>query len=466
MGKVYQCRHPQTGERVAVKTLHPNLALQPEVVARFFNEAQAVRVVGHPGVVRVIDTGRFADGTAYMVMEYLEGETLSRLLQRGPLGNRALRYAREIADAIGAAHRRGITHRDIKPDNVMIVPDPSTRTGERVKVLDFGIAKIARDEQLAPGMRTVQTKTGIVMGTPHYMAPEQCRGASNVGPKADVYSLGCVLYELFSGRPPFTGQGLGEILAKHIYEHAPALAMVAPQTPPELSALVAEMMAKDPEQRPDMEQVNARLGAIHSGRIQLEATLTGNNRAVLPAPAPHAAGASVTEPVPKSGGRGARVAFIVGGAALLLTVGVLALSGLAGGGPAKPVAPPSNPAPDPPPPAPGARKIVWLVKSDPSGATVIRREDGKVLGTTPWYEERTAEKGTVDIALSKSGYVDAHEILPLDQSTTLHLKLDAQKRGRDPTPKPPVGKPPGPGKPPTTVKPPGGEDDLKVVPLR
>jgi serine/threonine-protein kinase len=162
-------------------------------------------------------------------MELLRGEPLSsRLRARGRMSAReAARIARQLASALGAAHEEGITHRDLKPDNVFLVPDPDMVGGERVKVLDFGIAKLAGDT--SGGLRT---RTGSVIGTPIYMAPEQCRGAGNVDHLADIYALGIMLFEMLCGRPPFAAAGLGELFAQHCSRSRRSRARSSPRSRP------------------------------------------------------------------------------------------------------------------------------------------------------------------------------------------------------------------------------------------
>src|SRR4029077_12547429 len=152
---------------------------------------------------------------AYIVMEMLDGETLEARRHRGISLSDALRIMRQVASSLGAAHARGIIHRDLKPENVFLVRDPEVAGGERAKILDFGIAKLTGD----PSM---QTDTSTVMGTPAYMSPEQCRGAGHVDQRSDVYSMGCMLFALITGAPPFESVGSGEVIAMHLREAPPA----------------------------------------------------------------------------------------------------------------------------------------------------------------------------------------------------------------------------------------------------
>jgi serine/threonine-protein kinase len=234
MGAVYAAEHTLLGRPAAIKLLLPELSQNQDVVMRFFNEARAATAVRHPGIVEIYDFGWTPEGAAFIVMERLEGETLAQRASRVRLSwPVALAIGRQIAGALGAAHIKGIVHRDLKPDNVFLVPDPEVPGGERIKLLDFGIAKLA--ESGAANM----TQAGVVIGTPSYMAPEQCRGVS-VDHRADLYSLGCVLYELCSGRPPFVGEGAGDVLAAHIHLAVPAMPRVAAVS--EIPAVVEDLI--------------------------------------------------------------------------------------------------------------------------------------------------------------------------------------------------------------------------------
>jgi eukaryotic-like serine/threonine-protein kinase len=215
MGAVYLAEHPGIGRKAAVKVLHPELTRHTDMAARFFNEARAANAIHHPGIVEVFDFGTLPTGVSYIVMELLQGESLAgRLRKGGPLPMAAaLEYATQAAAALGAAHKEGIVHRDLKPDNLYLVPDPRNPGREMIKVLDFGIAKLAGNPD-APG--SVKTRTGTIMGTPVYMSPEQCRGTKEVDHRTDIYALGVILYEMLCGAPPFVSEGHGELIHLHI----------------------------------------------------------------------------------------------------------------------------------------------------------------------------------------------------------------------------------------------------------
>jgi hypothetical protein len=258
MGAVYLGEHLLLGRGAAIKVLLPALSARQDVVHRFFNEARAVTAIADPGIVQVFDFGYHVDGSAFLVMELLDGEPLdARLRRHGRLpAVDALRIARQLATSLGAAHARGIVHRDLKPENVFLVADREVAGGERVKVLDFGIAKLTAE---AP--RGARTMVGVLMGTPVYMSPEQCRGALELDHRSDVYALGCVLFHLLVGRPPFVGDGVGDIIAAHLRESAPAPSVLVAGLTPDVDAIVLRCLAKAPEGRfPSMLDVAAALG--------------------------------------------------------------------------------------------------------------------------------------------------------------------------------------------------------------
>jgi serine/threonine protein kinase len=260
MGAVYLGQHQLLGRRAAIKVLLPELSARPDIVNRFFNEARAVTSISDPGIVQVFDFGYHTDGSAFIVMEYLEGEPLDRRLARlGKLpAYDALLLCRQIASSLAAAHAQNIIHRDLKPENIYLVHDGEVTSGERSKILDFGIAKLSDDN---PGK--LKTSTGALMGTPIYMSPEQCRGLATLDHRSDIYSLGCVLFHLLTGQPPFEGEGMGDIIAAHIREPAPAPSSRAPEIAPGIDALVLRCLAKSPDERyQTMRELAVAIGQI------------------------------------------------------------------------------------------------------------------------------------------------------------------------------------------------------------
>ncbi|MBV8760375.1 MAG: serine/threonine protein kinase [Deltaproteobacteria bacterium] len=243
MGMVYAAEHVQLGRPAALKMLLPQLSADPAIVQRFFNEARAASAIEHPGIVAVYDYGTHTDGRAYIVMELLKGESLEHRLRRGSMTpQEAAAIVAQVAGALAAAHARGIVHRDLKPDNIFLVPNELVAGGIQVKVLDFGIAKLAGEQ--GGGMKT---QTGALIGTPAYMSPEQCMGRSDLDHRTDLYSLGCVFYHMLCGRPPFVSdQGTGMILAAHMRDAAPPL---PPSVPAPLAAITMRLLEKEPAKR-------------------------------------------------------------------------------------------------------------------------------------------------------------------------------------------------------------------------
>lgn len=247
MGRVYRAAHLELGESVAVKFLLAEYTARPEMRARFRREAVVLARLRHPGIVSVMDYGEHR-GELYLVMELLRGFSLaSQVLAGGvtmPVG-RALDVIEQILQVIESAHASGVVHRDLKPDNVMLL-DAGDRT-DRVKVLDFGIAGLVGDS----GRVEKLTKTGTIRGTPQYMSPEQCLG-QDIGPPSDIYAVGTILYELLVGTTPFEGRSVAEVFSRQMFSPVPSFAERPPQraVPAGIEALLQRALAKKPEQRP------------------------------------------------------------------------------------------------------------------------------------------------------------------------------------------------------------------------
>jgi serine/threonine protein kinase len=237
----------------------------------------AATAIRHPGIVEIYDFGFLPNGAAYIAMEMLDGESLSaRLRRQGRLpAGATIEIGRQVAAALHAAHSKAITHRDLKPDNVFLISDPEI--GERVKLLDFGIAKLITEDA---GNRT---RTGMVMGTPVYMSPEQCRGTAALDSRADLYSLGCMLYELLTGRPPFVAESAGDIIAHHLYFQPEPVRMHEASVPEPLEQLIMSLLAKDPAMRPASA---ADVRAIFDGWRTLASASSGGAMHATPVTAP------------------------------------------------------------------------------------------------------------------------------------------------------------------------------------
>ena len=247
MGRVYLAQHKLLGKRFALKVLHPELAANRELAERFVREARAASSIESDHVVDISDFGLLPDGTGYFVMEYLDGKDLEeRLDDEGPQSaDFTRRIGVQVADAIRGAHAETIVHRDLKPSNIVI----AQRKGKDFcKILDFGIAKSPTSDSGGSG-QTLVTQVGVMMGTPHYMAPEQIDG--EVDPRSDIYALGIVLFEMLAGNPPFDAESIAELLAKQKWSAPPSIheAYADADCPPELEAVVRKCLEKKPEDR-------------------------------------------------------------------------------------------------------------------------------------------------------------------------------------------------------------------------
>jgi len=474
MGSVFEALHEAIERRVAIKILLPEFAQNQEILARFFNEARAVNRIGHPSLVQINDLGYLPQGTAYLVMELLDGETLSKRLRRSD-GNLALGEAlllsSQVTEALAAAHAKAIIHRDLKPDNIMIVVDPVAPNGERIKILDFGIAKLVEEG----GSAAKKTRSNVVMGTPSYMSPEQCKGARQVDAKSDVYSFGVMLYQMLSGRLPFDAEGPGEVMVMHIRDAHPPLAQVAPELPREVTSLCDGLLAKDPAARIPMAELAERLTALaekYRGERKGSA-----HRAPPSSPTPIAEALTLHTRASTMGQAAVQLGGVRARRLRYLALAPVALIGLLGGGllyrgspdsrgrqsaapprDVKPTAPPAEvvaeaaragvPAPTPPPraqeqpdprpdprlaaersPPPAAKPSSrYKLTSEPGGATVLRASDGFRLGNTPVELDLNEESSPLTLHVRMPGYVEQTFSIRRSEGTSRHVRLVRPRR--------------------------------------
>jgi len=276
MSEVYLAIHPTIGRRVAIKLISARLFADPDAKERFISEARAVAAIHHPGIVHVFGFGTYTDGRAYLIMEWLSGESLGARLRRGPiLIDDALDIVLQIANALRAAHEHGIIHRDLKSENIYLQEIRDEKPV--VKILDFGIAKRVDDRE--------DSRAGRLVGTPLYMSPEQCQGKS-VDQRTDIYAFGCICYELLTGRLPFVATDVTELVAAHITETPPAPNVLRPDLPGELSTLIRSMLAKEPSKRPSLDAVRRLVQSmLHSSQV-MAAVGADPDLQQLPLPAP------------------------------------------------------------------------------------------------------------------------------------------------------------------------------------
>jgi eukaryotic-like serine/threonine-protein kinase len=456
MGAVYLAEHPAIGRRVAVKVLHKNYTRDEHLLARFLNEARAANAIRHPNIIEILDSGVMADGTPFLVMELLEGESLgTRIRQNGALSiAMAIDFAYQSASALGAAHAKGIVHRDLKPDNMFVVPDPHDAQRERLKVLDFGIAKL----QQGSVADSVKTRTGTLMGTPIYMSPEQCRGTRAVDHRSDIYSLGVIFYEMLVGQPPFVSEGFGDLVNMHLNVSPVSARSKRSDVPLALDALVLKMLAKNPEDRyAEMKEVQAALKASGGPQIvsspDLSKAHAKGGAGVRRSPVADTAFASGSDERQETElVRPQRGTQMIAGAiaAAAIGAGVIWWQSRGGGGSAgdmpkaattvaaaPPVAPPITAPPvapqpplSPPPVASPAKKVEVRLASIPGGAKVVDSADGALLGMTPLVLTRP-RGGTLTLRIEKDGYNASTRTMALDGDRAFELTLEQKPKKRE-----------------------------------
>jgi serine/threonine-protein kinase len=464
MGVVYLAEHPVIGRKVAMKAIHPELSRNPEVVSRFITEAKSVNQIGNEHIVDINDFGTTPDGEFYFIMEFLQGEALSdRLKSSAPIDTaRALAIAAQVADALGASHQHGIVHRDLKPENIFLIN--RGHSADFVKVLDFGLAKLTQGEEKA----THKTRTGSVMGTPYYMAPEQCEGRANIDHRADVYSLGVILFEMLTAKVPFGGEGYGEIIVKHITAAVPSPRASNPLLPLSLEAIIMRALAKPREHRfQTMEEFaealldpegyasvpefaatqpiphaptlmsaggarpDGRADSVVSGRVVFGPGAGDVNQGAASVPMPstfrHATGEVLDDHEQYRIAKPRRTGKIFA---------VLALAAAAAGSAAYYlVQQPSGEQREATAvvsPTPAPKTVRLAVKSDPVGAAVLRRDTNEQIGITPFDVELAASKIPIELVFKKEAFRDKTESFVPEESGQLAVSLVANPAAAEP----------------------------------
>ncbi|HEX4460912.1 MAG TPA: serine/threonine-protein kinase [Polyangia bacterium] len=455
MGTVYLGEHPLIGKRVAVKVLLEELASKEDIVARFFNEAKAVNDIGHANIVDIVDFGKtkndIGQDVVYFIMEFLDGEALAARLRRtGLTFKETMHVMEQCCSALTASHAKGIVHRDLKPENIYLCPRGNDKNF--IKLLDFGIAKLTGD-----GGQSHKTRTGLVIGTPTYMSPEQCEGKGLIDHRSDVYSLGIVMYELLTGVVPFPGEGFGEILVAHLTKQPAPPSTVNPDVSPQLEAIVMHSIEKDRNRRfQNMEEFAAALadpdahlafyqgmaGAIpvgsaaqsHSGGTMMlpdggvgAVRQTGQQRPITgqrgpttqTGPTPTTLSGAASESMNTVPRKSRTPLFAALGAVVLIggIVGVVAMKKPAGdagtasqGGGDKP-------------PVVADEILTVTVNSDPTGAKVTRGDTNE-SGATPFAMKVKKGGEAFDILIKMDGYKSQTRQINTDHSSAVLVPLE------------------------------------------
>ncbi len=484
MGLVVRARHLFLGRAVAIKLLHPELLLVRETRARFLREASTAAAVRHPGVVEPTDFGVTRDGLHYLVMEHLEGQDLLAWMEAtGPLSaTAAARVGAQVARALGAVHRAGFVHRDLKPENVWVLPAP-TGADPAIKVLDFGIAgAIAGPDGAAEGQQDRLTRTGRTIGTPHYMAPEQARGGAVDG-RADLYALGCLLFELVTGEVAFGGASPLDILTAQVTRPPRAPSEVAPSCPAWFDAIVLRCLQKSPALRfPDADALADALEAAAASALAAPEPARPASRGPTDPPVPAATQehAATAQALPHarstvSTPRGRVVALAAAIVAVGAAVGVAVWPKSPPSGPPleapsavaerdpRPTTPApeavqpelvrAEPRPSLPPPqtadAPEATPVLHRFDVRPRGAEIVL--DGQVLGTAPFQRALTAGEGEVAYTLRYVGHREQVVRLSAARSETAEVTLALEDAKPEP-PSAPARVAPAPAPRPRAVR--------------
>ncbi len=458
MGTVYLGEHPLIGKRVAIKVLLEELVAKQEVVSRFFNEAKAVNDIGHLNIVDVVDFGKIqgdrGEDVVYFIMEFLDGEALSSRIRRAGLPFKdTLHIISQCCSALAASHAKGIVHRDLKPENIFLVPRGPDKNF--VKILDFGIAKLTGEG----GTNSHKTRTGLVIGTPTYMSPEQCEGKGLIDHRSDVYSLGIMMYELLTGVVPFPGDGFGEVLVAHLTKEAAKPSTVNPNLPPAIESIVLHAIEKDRNRR--FQDMNEFLAAVENPEAHAAAwrglpahagpgtPTVQSMEAARPQPkrgrtlalddAPPAtmggqprpttlegAAAEVTlPPTRRPRSRAPMIAVIAGVAALAAVGGWIGLTKKSAGNdtPATSTPPPNVDVPKTPPPA-ANEEVTVTVTSDPLGAKVYRADKSEAeTQTTPISFKLHRGDPSFDVQLRLEGYKPETRTIASEGTTHLMVAL-------------------------------------------
>lgn len=476
MGVVYEANHNLIGRRLAVKVLHPDVSSMQDLVERFYNEARTAAAIGHEHIIEITDMGSH-DGSPFIVMEFLEGHALTDLMHERVFSvNEAVAISLQVLDALNACHATGVIHRDLKPDNIHIL----NKSGRQfVKILDFGISKLKTPEVQDMHL----TRTGTVLGTPYYMAPEQAAGKKDQDHRIDIYAAGVILYEMLTGALPYTGDNYNALLAAILTEDAPPPRTYNPDIPVELENVILRATAKQPAQRygnaiqfmealkpfapswigrpskiPGLSQTQ---GGPPPAQTPAAGDLGSSQTLMAPTPLPTGSGPAAATPAQQTGPGGTTDWSVTANSEVVpkkskapfIVVGILALLVVIGGGVAaalvlpsllskqepdkQPIqqvaAQPEEPdrdeeeqtAPPPVPVDPSVPKVQLTLKGVPDGAEVTL--DGVILASLPAdVPKLTRER---KLRVEADGYESWETSLILDAPKTVKVDLQPDKSG-------------------------------------
>ncbi|HEY4241328.1 MAG TPA: serine/threonine-protein kinase [Kofleriaceae bacterium] len=430
MGAVYEATHTLIGKRVAVKVLLEKYANREAIVQRLEQEARLASSVGNEHIIDITDFGQTEDGRRFVVMEFLEGESLAECLQRETKlpEQRIIWIAAQAASALAAAHEKGVVHRDIKPENLFL---QKRKDRDFVKVVDFGISKSLRVSEDDDQPRL--TQTGMVLGTPLYMSPEQARGDEELDARVDIYALGVILYEAAAGRVPFSGTNYLSVISQVLNEEPPPLRDLRPELTEEFEAIVGRAMAKN-----------------RADRYASATDLLTDLQALQDDPTHSTERAKITGPRKKTGKKargGLRIGAWIAVVAVIIAAVVVTATMLLGGEDKKkqktqlPVAvlPDAPPPPDaaPPPPPPEAKTREITIVTEPTGAQIL--EDGsKDRGNSPSTFRMVVHDRPSSFTATLDGYEDSTiSVNPLVDGLDgpVKIKLKKLKKGAPPPPR-------------------------------
>jgi len=448
MGAVYEATHKLIGRRLAVKFLHALYATNAEVITRFQREAQAAAQIGHENIIEVTDMGTASDGAPYLVMEYLEGSDVKGATEKdGKLSpKRVAHILVQALSALQAAHNVGIIHRDLKPENIFLTSKGVNP--DYVKLLDFGISKFRTfDGEGVKGL----TQTGTVLGTPHYMSPEQARGEQNLTPQSDIYAMGVIMYQMLTGQLPFDAANYNALLIKILTEDPTPVEVLSPELPPALVEIVKKAMARDTADRyGTCDEMRERLLPFAPSVTEIGALVTPTSsntvirRALYETKTPFEMSQSSVGP--KKGSK--RALLIAGAGAALIAAGVIVVVAMSGGpeprtAPGKPpiVDPAAAKASEPAKPqtpvektgvSPAAAMVRIAITAKPAEAHI--KVDGAPLDANPFTGEFAKGDAEHLVEVTAEGYQPEKRFVKFDADVSLTYELQkiGAKKGSKP----------------------------------